>query len=147
MCCHQTEAFCSDDPSTTPCPKPCNTPLSDCEHKCTGTCGSCRNGRLHIQCNENCKRLLICGHECQSKCSKVCPPCNKACETRCSHSKCSQSAPGKGKVRAGQNGKKGRECGEQCPLCAEKCGNHCQHRNCTKQCWEPCDVEPCQVSN
>jgi hypothetical protein len=43
------------------CPKPCGTILA-CQHKCTGTCGDCHTGKLHVACGEKCERELICSH-------------------------------------------------------------------------------------
>ena len=43
------------------CPKPCDTILA-CQHKCAGTCGDCRTGKLHIACDAKCDRELICAH-------------------------------------------------------------------------------------
>ena len=39
----------------------CNQIL-DCGHRCTGTCGKCHTGRLHIACTQKCGRELICSH-------------------------------------------------------------------------------------
>uniref|UniRef100_A0A915ELC3 NF-X1-type domain-containing protein n=1 Tax=Ditylenchus dipsaci TaxID=166011 RepID=A0A915ELC3_9BILA len=150
-CNHLVETVCSMDVENTPCPKPCKTELPDCGHLCMGTCGQCRNGRIHIQCKKDCKRILVCGHECGSKCSKVCPPCEQICQTACAHSQCSRVAiPGHGqqkKSRKGKKGKGGKEvgriCGDPCPPCAEPCLNQCEHRKCTEFCWRPCNVEPC----
>ncbi|KAI1714324.1 AAA domain-containing protein [Ditylenchus destructor] len=151
ICGHEVETNCSTDVNTTLCPKPCSTPLAECEHLCLGTCGKCRNGRIHVACKEDCKRILICGHECKSKCSKICPPCDLPCETACGHSQCGQVAvcgeKGK-KIRKSALSKsrknKGRTCGELCPKCVEKCHNQCEHRQCDLPCWMPCKVPPCQ---
>ncbi|GBP30880.1 NFX1-type zinc finger-containing protein 1 [Eumeta japonica] len=43
------------------CAAPCGAVLA-CGHPCAGTCGRCRQGRLHIPCAEPCGRSLICGH-------------------------------------------------------------------------------------
>ena len=43
------------------CQELCQTVLA-CEHRCAGTCGKCRTGRLHIACQAKCERPLICGH-------------------------------------------------------------------------------------
>ncbi len=37
--------------------------LLNCSHLCKGTCGQCFNGRVHIACNEDCGRSLVCGHK------------------------------------------------------------------------------------
>uniref|UniRef100_A0A914QGV9 NFX1-type zinc finger-containing protein 1 n=1 Tax=Panagrolaimus davidi TaxID=227884 RepID=A0A914QGV9_9BILA len=148
LCKHVFEAKCSDDVSKIPCKQPCNTSLPDCGHKCKGTCGECRNGRIHIKCTENCKKILICGHECEEKCSKVCPPCTKSCETACGHSQCGKlSIKGENikKLRIVGKAKQapGRKCGEPCPPCMEKCLNQCEHRQCDLRCGDPCTVLPC----
>lgn len=43
------------------CPKRCDAILA-CQHKCVGTCGECRTGKLHVACGEKCERELICSH-------------------------------------------------------------------------------------
>uniref|UniRef100_A0A914Q6X0 RZ-type domain-containing protein n=1 Tax=Panagrolaimus davidi TaxID=227884 RepID=A0A914Q6X0_9BILA len=150
LCKHSVETFCSSNVTALPCPYPCNMVLPDCEHLCKGTCGKCRNGRLHIPCSESCNKIFLCEHKCETKCSKICPPCSKPCETECGHSQCgNQSIKGeqKKKTRKLYNQKKGqqngRRCGEPCPPCMEDCLNQCKHRQCSKKCGDPCDVEPC----
>uniref|UniRef100_A0A1I8A7A0 RZ-type domain-containing protein n=1 Tax=Steinernema glaseri TaxID=37863 RepID=A0A1I8A7A0_9BILA len=165
-CGHQVDVECWIDPLKTPCPHPCRMSLPDCGHSCKGTCGKCRQGRLHVRCDEKCSRVLICGHVCGSKCSSTCPPCEQPCETACFHSRCSsvlKSAYEKQKCRKDLHGKTaGRKCGELCPPCLEKCSNQCVHlckhvdedhdqykcsdtkrRICNKLCMEPCAIEPC----
>uniref|UniRef100_A0AC35GUL3 RZ-type domain-containing protein n=1 Tax=Panagrolaimus sp. PS1159 TaxID=55785 RepID=A0AC35GUL3_9BILA len=150
LCKHSVETFCSSNVTALPCPHPCNMVLPECEHLCKGTCGKCRNGRLHIPCSENCNKIFLCEHKCETKCSKVCPPCSKPCETECGHSQCgNQSIKGEQKKKTrklfykkkGQQN--GRLCGEPCPPCMEECLNQCEHRQCSKKCGDPCDVEPC----
>uniref|UniRef100_A0A914P238 RZ-type domain-containing protein n=1 Tax=Panagrolaimus davidi TaxID=227884 RepID=A0A914P238_9BILA len=150
LCKHSVKTFCSSNVSSLPCPHPCNTLLPDCEHLCQGTCGKCRNGRLHIPCSKSCNKIFLCEHKCDAKCSKVCPPCSKPCETACGHSQCGKQ-PIKGeqkkktrKLINQQKGiKSGRKCGEPCPPCKEECLNQCEHRQCSKKCGDPCDVLPC----
>ena len=60
-CGHVVELPCFTDTNTTPCPFPCESILA-CEHTCTGACGSCRLGRLHVKCSSDCGRVLVCGH-------------------------------------------------------------------------------------
>ena len=43
------------------CAEKCSTVLA-CEHPCKGSCGRCFNGRIHVSCEENCGRTLVCGH-------------------------------------------------------------------------------------
>ncbi|KAH7708252.1 NFX1-type zinc finger-containing protein 1-like protein [Aphelenchoides avenae] len=150
-CNHTTETECSANVDAVPCPKPCDANIPGCEHKCEGTCGQCRNGRLHIQCRKECGRTLICGHPCDSKCSKTCPPCSRPCETACAHSQCSKAGSFDGqqmKLRKNPDHKDhrkkvGRLCGDACPPCLEPCLNRCEHRECSRKCSEPCDVQPC----
>ncbi|CAF0779112.1 unnamed protein product [Rotaria sordida] len=106
------------------CPNPCNTMLA-CKHKCTGTCGSCHTGRLHIPCQQKCERSLICSHVCKAPCAANCPPCLRNCETRCVHSQCKK------------------KCGELCIPCKEPCAYKCKHLQCTRLCSEPCNRGPC----
>ncbi|CAF5096519.1 unnamed protein product, partial [Rotaria sp. Silwood1] len=58
-------------------------------------------------------------------CATNCPPCSRACETRCVHSRCK------------------RNCGEICTPCIEPCAYKCKHLRCTRLCSEPCDRGPC----
>lgn len=44
------------------CTEPCGQML-DCEHSCSGSCGQCRQGRLHSPCTEVCHVTTICGHQ------------------------------------------------------------------------------------
>ncbi|KAH7660415.1 NFX1-type zinc finger-containing protein 1-like protein, partial [Aphelenchoides avenae] len=150
-CEHEIETFCSDDETKMPCPKPCEAKIPGCLHECKGTCGQCRNGRLHLQCTQDCGRPLPCAHICEGKCAKACPPCPKPCETACGHSQCCQAGAVDGnakplrKVDHEDTRKQlGRRCGDACPPCVEDCLIQCQHRKCTRLCYEPCDVDPCQ---
>ncbi|KAK0400651.1 hypothetical protein QR680_015368 [Steinernema hermaphroditum] len=140
-CEHEAEVECWVDPAKTRCPHPCGTSLPDCQHICRGTCGACRRGRLHVRCEERCKRVLFCGHACDGMCSAVCPPCEKPCGTACHHSRCGIDPT----IGALNRNRKGRKCGERCPPCLERCSNRCEHRACTKRCMYPCDVEPCNA--
>ncbi|XP_077993299.1 NFX1-type zinc finger-containing protein 1-like [Glandiceps talaboti] len=117
LCGHKVKVKCSDGPEN--CPYPCKVVLK-CEHKCKGTCGKCRNGRLHLQCRKKCGRVLVCGHTCEDLCSKNCPPCKRKCENRCTHSKCPK------------------DCGEVCKPCKEACEWSCKHHVCRKRCGQIC---------
>ncbi|CAF3694346.1 unnamed protein product [Rotaria sp. Silwood1] len=107
-----------------PCPEPCGTILA-CQHKCVGTCGDCRTGKLHVPCGEKCERELICSHVCKVSCATNCPPCSRECQTRCTHSKCRN------------------RCGDLCEPCRELCAYKCKHLRCTRLCYEPCNRGPC----
>uniref|UniRef100_A0A914YV12 RZ-type domain-containing protein n=1 Tax=Panagrolaimus superbus TaxID=310955 RepID=A0A914YV12_9BILA len=152
ICNHTVNVYCFVDVLQYLCPKPCNAVLPGCGHLCKGRCGDCRNGRLHIRCNEKCKKILICGHECESKCSNSCPPCQKLCQTACAHSQCGKLSafgenPKKVRQKAGKKCDKSptgnRLCGDPCPPCVEKCLNRCPHRICDNNCNDPCNVVPC----
>lgn len=43
------------------CDAPCNEILK-CGDLCSGTCGQCWQGRLHMSCRNKCGNTLICGH-------------------------------------------------------------------------------------
>ena len=126
-CGHDVTTTCSAIPGD--CSFPCEVKL-ECGHKCKGTCGSCRMGRVHKRCNLKCGRILVCSHACKAPCTNSCPPCSVNCENRCVHSHCTK------------------KCGELCIPCAEKCPWECPHYKCTKLCGEPCDRprcnEPCR---
>nr|XP_006812408.1 PREDICTED: NFX1-type zinc finger-containing protein 1-like [Saccoglossus kowalevskii] len=123
-CGHKVKVKCSDKPDV--CPAPCNTTLK-CEHTCTGSCGKCRSGRLHIQCTMKCGRTLVCGHSCTEPCTRNCPPCKKKCENRCKHSKCPK------------------KCGDLCKPCKEPCYWQCIHQKCTAKCGDLCVRTRCDM--
>ncbi|XP_065226654.1 NFX1-type zinc finger-containing protein 1-like [Planococcus citri] len=99
--------------------------LLKCGDLCTGTCGSCWQGRLHKTCENKCGNVLVCGHSCSFPCRNVCPPCTKNCQYRCKHSKCPK------------------KCGVPCVHCKEKCEWRCAHKRCSKKCGDVCDRDPC----
>ncbi|CAL8088270.1 unnamed protein product [Orchesella dallaii] len=111
------------------CRKPCRYEFSPgaggCGHICKGTCSSCFQSRLHVKCQDECGKQLVCGHVCDVPCSTVCPPCKKPCFMKCEHSACKK------------------KCGDPCSDCKEKCTWSCSHAQCTKLCGEMCDREPC----
>ncbi len=43
------------------CPEPCQDILL-CTHQCSGTCGECKAGQLHLSCKKQCHRQLLCTH-------------------------------------------------------------------------------------
>ena len=101
------------------CKAKCDETL-ECGHKCTGTCGTCYQGRLHKRCSDKCERPLLCGHLCSEKCAQNCPPCPKECIFTCVHGQC------------------GNKCSTLCKSCPEKCEWKCEHHECTKNCGEIC---------
>ena len=106
----------------------CNAPCGEalmCGHTCRGTCGECRQGRLHKPCMEKCGRTLTCGHDCSSKCAQNCPLCEKQCPVNCLHGPC------------------GHKCHEQCRPCSHDCERKCEHQQCTRRCGEFCGCKPC----
>ncbi|KAF2902959.1 hypothetical protein ILUMI_03228 [Ignelater luminosus] len=106
------------------CTQPCNAKL-ECEHTCSGTCGTCAQGRIHQSCQERCGVPLICGHACTIPCRETCQPCTQKCSYRCVHSICRK------------------KCGEPCTSCKEHCTRKCKHVKCTAKCGDICTVPPC----
>lgn len=106
------------------CREPCLQKLN-CGDICLGTCGECKQGRIHIPCSETCNKINPCNHTCKFPCKERCPPCNQKCIYSCVHSKCP------------------RVCGNICAPCMEKCEWECPHLKCTLKCNEICDREPC----
>ena len=107
------------------CPKPCLQTL-ECDHPCSGKCGTCRKQGYHASCGYTCARVLMCGHSCDLSCHVKCPPCEKKCAKRCFHSKCSLP------------------CKDQCASCIEPCVWTCDHQGeCTLPCGAPCVRLPC----
>lgn len=43
------------------CQEPCLQQLS-CNDICSGTCGECKQGRLHMPCKETCNKINPCNH-------------------------------------------------------------------------------------
>ena len=122
-CGHDVTVACSATPEN--CPIPCRDTL-ECGHKCSGTCGECRIGRVHKRCKLRCGRMLVCSHACREACVMPCPPCSRKCENRCVHSEC-----------------KLKKCGEPCVPCLEQCWWECRHYRCSKLCGELCDRPRC----
>ncbi|XP_023016144.2 NFX1-type zinc finger-containing protein 1 isoform X1 [Leptinotarsa decemlineata] len=107
------------------CTEPCQQILQ-CQHKCTGNCGECFQGRLHKRCADKCGVPLVCNHECPIPCREACKPCEKKCNYRCSHGRCTK------------------KCGEICVKCMHECIRRCLHKKCTSKCGDICNVEPCE---
>ncbi|XP_024528675.1 NFX1-type zinc finger-containing protein 1 [Selaginella moellendorffii] len=124
-CGHATKMMCPQDPWTFSCLEPCRDILPDCEHRCGGTCGKCKQGTEHIPCQRPCKRDLFCGHQCKARCSASCPPCSEPCQKRCLHSRCAAI------------------CGAPCKQCLEPCSWNCRHFSCTLLCCEICQRPRC----
>ena len=118
------ECYITEEKYSRTCKAPCGETLL-CGHVCQGTCGECRQDRLHKQCQEKCNRTLTCGHPCISPCAKSCPACDKKCRFQCLHGPCDH------------------KCYELCRPCSHKCKRTCEHQQCTRNCGEPCDCEPC----
>ncbi|XP_053404552.1 NFX1-type zinc finger-containing protein 1-like [Mercenaria mercenaria] len=121
--CGHISTICCWEAESKLCPSPCETILK-CEHICSGTCGTCFNGRVHQPCRQVCSRNLICSHQCKDYCDN-CPPCTEPCRNRCVHSKCTK------------------RCGERCIPCKEPCIWECSHYKCTRLCSEPCNRLRC----
>ncbi|XP_057306393.1 NFX1-type zinc finger-containing protein 1-like isoform X2 [Hydractinia symbiolongicarpus] len=123
-CGHEASVECHLDSENVVCSEPCDATL-ECLHKCTGTCGTCIQGRLHVKCLHECKRILVCSHLCEEPCTDLCPPCLKKCENKCVHSNCQEC------------------CGKPCVLCTEPCAWKCEHQQCTALCSELCNRDRC----
>lgn len=121
-CGHEVTTSCSATQED--CTAPCDATL-ECGHVCSGKCGECRQGRVHMSCKGICNRTLVCSHVCKDRCAGACPPCKRECENSCCHSKCKK------------------ECSEECVPCKEKCRWKCKHLSCDKLCSDLCEREPC----
>ena len=126
ICGHETEVECnlSEAEAIRKCKYPCGAVLA-CGHSCSGECGRCRQGRLHLPCKRTCTKKLLCGHTCSAKCVEICGPCKKKCAYSCKHGWC------------------GNNCKERCKPCTHRCEWRCRHAHCTKLCSEPCNREKC----
>ena len=107
------------------CKEKCSEILQ-CGHKCSGNCGDCMQGKLHMPCLLPCEKILLCGHKCSGSCSQSCPPCQELCQNKCSHGKCKH------------------KCGFECVSCKQPCQWKCKHEKCKLPCSEPCTREPCK---
>ena len=125
-CEHSAKVACHKRVDRINCLVPCKA-LLQCEHECKGTCGTCQQGRLHMQCQSKCGRTLMCGHICNSPCAAECLPCMQTCSKYCPHSKCPK------------------HCYEPCDPCAEPCNWSCQHPKCTRKCGELCNRPRCDM--
>lgn len=107
-----------------------------CGHTCHSVCRKCntrKDGQItvanHGICEQVCDRnFTACQHTCQQLChgESKCAPCDRPCEARCSHSRCSKL------------------CHEPCAPCAEQvCASRCPHGECSMPCAAPCDWVPC----
>ncbi|XP_030749161.1 NFX1-type zinc finger-containing protein 1-like [Sitophilus oryzae] len=106
------------------CSSPCKIKLK-CGHQCSGTCGTCKQSRIHKRCAESCGVPLVCNHECPIPCRQACRPCTRPCEIKCSHNRCNK------------------KCGEPCVPCKELCSRRCPHVRCNRWCGDICNVDPC----
>ncbi|XP_060863746.1 NFX1-type zinc finger-containing protein 1-like [Metopolophium dirhodum] len=106
------------------CREPCLKMLL-CGDLCSGTCGKCKQGRLHVPCEEMCNKINPCNHTCNYPCKEACPPCGKKCTYSCTHSRCPLP------------------CSAPCVPCQESCVWKCKHFKCTKVCSDDCDRPPC----
>ncbi|KAK9882471.1 hypothetical protein WA026_021505 [Henosepilachna vigintioctopunctata] len=112
------------------CTFPCNEILNcgpESKHLCSGSCGACFQGRIHMRCSEKCGQILICNHECEMLCREACQPCRQPCPFKCKHSVCKK------------------KCGEHCSICKETCSRKCKHQQCDRRCGDICNIRPCEV--
>ena len=123
-CGHENEASCFQTPNESLCSHKCGAVL-ECGDLCGGTCGRCKQGRLHVQCRVKCNRTLLCGHNCDFPCPSVCPPCSKPCSRSCEHSQCT------------------RKCYEPCTPCKLPCKWKCPHLKCSEPCGLLCNRIRC----
>ena len=126
ICGHESEVECysSDTEAAKQCKFPCGKMLA-CGHPCSGECGKCRQGRLHVPCKKSCTKKLLCGHTCTAKCSEVCPPCKKKCAYSCEHGWC------------------GNDCKDRCKPCTHRCEWKCRHDQCKRRCGNICSRKKC----
>ena len=68
-CGHEFQTPCHLQKSAQ-CTVPCSAMLQ-CQHRCSGKCGACFAGRLHVPCRHSCQRVLVCGHVCSAQCTQV----------------------------------------------------------------------------
>ena len=122
-CNHIQQVSCSIPDYEIICEEKCYETLP-CGHQCSGTCGKCLGGTLHVKCKKPCEKNLICGHRCEERCASKCI-CYKQCPNRCPHGEC------------------GDLCCDICIDCADPCEIKCPHRQCENLCGEKCNVEPC----
>ncbi|XP_050539011.1 NFX1-type zinc finger-containing protein 1-like [Daktulosphaira vitifoliae] len=127
LCCDRNKDFSADSEYLLDkCQEKCSEKLI-CGDICSGTCGKCKQGRLHVPCEQKCNKVNVCNHTCNFPCKMQCPPCNQNCSFACIHSKCT------------------RKCGMPCVPCQENCEWKCEHLKCTKKCGDICNRHPCYI--
>jgi hypothetical protein len=131
ICGHESEIEChflhssgAEFETAKKCKFPCGKVLA-CGHSCSGECGKCRQGRLHVPCKKSCTKKLLCGHTCTAKCSEICPPCKEKCAYSCEHGWC------------------GNDCKDRCKPCPHRCEWGCRHARCTRLCGQICNRKKC----
>ena len=97
-----------------------------CGHECTGTCSECHQGRMHKTCSKLMENPLPCGHKLSLPCAGISIP---VCRDPCKM-KCSHQLCTN-------------RCSDNCFPCFKPCEWKCRHYKCTKKCHETCDRPPC----
>lgn len=127
-CGHLLKPLCSTDMVRFWCTREKGQVLLDCGHIKTIKCAD--EGK-EVNCDEDCGRLLECGHKCVHRCSECnhdgcCLTCEQICgrDLPCGH-KCITPCHGS----------------EVCPTCLQPCLKACSHGNCKLPCAIRCD--PC----
>ncbi|CAG9531456.1 unnamed protein product [Cercopithifilaria johnstoni] len=115
------------------CGEKCERILS-CGHRCQLPCGNygCDS------CTSLCGNRLPCGHNCLRTCGTPCEPCIAPCSNQCGHSHCGQQLGLLTEQRA--------RCADFCNFCVQRCMNNCKHQKCQMQCWQVCNISPCNFS-
>lgn len=163
ICGHEDEVPCSVPAVKAECSQKCGR-LLECEHLCTGKCGSCKNTGVHQKCQVPVEYSWPCGHDAIVPCymNPTAYTCQKMCGAvlSCGHSctgKCYDCLEGSVHVVCSKKCNKKLPCGHVCPNfcgvpclpCTVICPAECRHGACRKsktppKCSHACP--PCKES-
>ena len=143
-CGHEQRILCSIDPEDFSCRMKCEKILP-CGHNCPKECGQeCtsnfnyvksfplgrpkfwqfyKDSMVYNQCNENCTKLLDCGHPCSRKCKEICR-CNTVIDVKlpCKHVKRVLCREKDVPIQCKERCTRKLVCGHDCPgICYEDC--------------------------
>ena len=173
QCGHEQPVPCSVDPAKFSCTLKCQKVLK-CGHNCRNRCGelcttqckvkcikrlSCehekrmacfRDPMLETNCNNNCEKILACGHPCAKKCKEQCQ-CNTEIMVQlpCGHKRQVLCHRKDTPFQCFERCRRSLDCGHTCPgICHEDCGKiQCKEKvykdlPCGHQQSVPCHRDP-----
>ena len=172
QCGHEQPMACSVDPATFSCSVKCEKVLQ-CGHNCSNQCGqvcavkckvkcikclpckhekrmACHRDPTGAECNNNCEKVLECGHPCTKKCKEKCQ-CNNeiVIQLPCKHMKRVLCHFKHETFQCLERCRRTLNCGHDCPdICHEDCRvdrckvNVIKELSCGHQQSVPCNLDP-----